>query len=222
VQSRTNRSDTVAAIRALGVIAVLRLDDVARLRPVVDALGEGEIRAVELTLTMPGALEALAALHQSRGDALLVGAGSVLDAETARLAILAGARFVVAPTFRPPLVEMCHRYGVVAIPGAYTPTEILTAWEGGADLVKLYPARGLGPDYVKELRGGPLPQVALVPTGGVTVENAGEFLAAGAAAVGVGGALVARDVVARGEYGRITDYARRLVRTVRAERERFA
>ncbi len=219
MQSRARRTDTVSAIRALGVIAVLRLDDPAKLRPVVDALAEGEIRAVEITMTMPGALDALAALSRSGGDQLLLGAGSVLDAETARLAILAGARFVIAPTFRPSLVEMCHPYDVAAVPGAYTPTEILTAWEGGADLVKLFPARALGPDYLKELRG-PLPQVALVPTGGVSVEDAGVFLAAGAVAVGVGGALVARDVVARGEYGRITDYARRLMRTIRAERER--
>src|SRR5690242_2811128 len=145
-------------------------------------------------MTMPGALEGLAALSAARDADLVVGAGSVLDAETARLAILAGARFVMAPSFSRPVVEMCHRYDVVAAPGAYTPTEILAAWEAGADLVKVFPATTLGPGYVKDVRG-PMPQVRLVPTGGVTVENVGAFIEAGATAVGVGGALVARDVV---------------------------
>jgi 2-dehydro-3-deoxyphosphogluconate aldolase/(4S)-4-hydroxy-2-oxoglutarate aldolase len=198
------------------VIAVLRLEDAARTRPVVDALSAGGVRAVEITLTMPGALEAMRALAMNEG--ILVGAGSVLDEPTARLAILAGARFVVAPTFRADVVEACHRYDVVAVPGAYSPTEILTAWEAGADLVKLFPASGLGPSYVKEVKS-PLPQVLLLPTGGVTAENAGAFVRAGAAAVGVGGALVDRDAVARGDYARLTEQARRLTAAIRAARE---
>ena len=168
-------------------------------------------------MTMRGALEALSSLSAEVGDRLLVGAGTVLDVETARLVIQAGARFVVAPTFRAAVVEMCRRYDVVAIPGAYTPTEIVTAWEAGADLVKVFPAGGLGPGYVKDLQG-PLPQLRLVPTGGVTAENAGAFLAAGAVAVGVGGALVEREAVRRGDYARITEQARRLLRAVRAAR----
>ena len=148
---------------------------------------------------------------------ILLGAGTVLDAETARLAILAGARFIVSPTFSARVVELCHRYDVVAMPGAYTPTELVTAWEAGADLVKVFPAGGLGPGYLADLRG-PLPQLRLVPTGGVTAENAGAFLAAGAVAVGVGGALVEREAVARGEYGRMTEQALRLTRAIRAAR----
>src|SRR5262249_35848485 len=124
--------------------------------------------------------------------------------ETARLAILAGARFIVGPTFRPAVLEVCHRYDVLAIPGAFTPTEILSAWEAGADLVKVFPAARLGPGYVKDVLS-PLPQVRLLMTGGVTTENAAELLAAGAVAVGVGGSLVDREAVARGDYARITE-----------------
>jgi 2-dehydro-3-deoxyphosphogluconate aldolase/(4S)-4-hydroxy-2-oxoglutarate aldolase len=216
---RLSRTEYVEKIRTLGVIAVVRLDDAAKLGPVVDALAAGDVRVIELTMTIPRALEALSATAAAHGERLVIGAGSVLDAETARLAILAGAHFVVAPTFDVALVEMCHRYDVAVIPGAFTPTEILTAWEAGADLVKLFPASALSPTYLKELRG-PLPQVRLVPTGGVTAENAGAFVEAGAAAVGVGGALVARDAVARGDFARVTEYARRLTAAVRTARER--
>jgi len=207
----------VGAIEASGVIAVVRLQDASSLRPVIEALADGEVHVIELTLTMRGALEALYRLNAEASEQLLIGAGSVLDEETARLAILAGARFVVAPTFRAAVVQMCRRYDVVAMPGAYTPTEVEAAWEGGADLVKVFPAGGLGPGYIKDLRG-PLPQLRLVPTGGVTAENAGAFLAAGAVAVGVGGALVESDAVARGDYARITEQARQLTRAVRAAR----
>jgi 2-dehydro-3-deoxyphosphogluconate aldolase/(4S)-4-hydroxy-2-oxoglutarate aldolase len=212
------RTETVAAIEALGAIAVVRLDEAAQLTPVANALSAGDLQVIEVTITMPGALDALGALSKARGEQLLVGAGTVLDAETARLAILAGARFVVAPIFSSSLVEMCHRYDVVAMPGAYTPTEILTAWESGADLVKVFPASRLGPDYVKDLRA-PLPQLRLVPTGGVTADNAGAYLAAGAVAVG-SGAPVERAAVARGDYGRITEQARRLTGAIRKARER--
>jgi 2-dehydro-3-deoxyphosphogluconate aldolase/(4S)-4-hydroxy-2-oxoglutarate aldolase len=214
-----SRSESVEAIGTLGAIAVVRLDDAAQLRPVVDALAAGGVRVIELTMTMTGSLDALSALSVARGEQLVVGAGTVLDAETARLAILAGARFVVAPTFRAPIVAMCHRYDVAAMPGAFSPTEVLTAWEAGADLVKVFPASALGPGYLKELKG-PLPQVRMVPTGGVTVDNAGAYVEAGAVAVGVGGALVARDAVARGDFARITETARRLTTAIRAARER--
>jgi 2-dehydro-3-deoxyphosphogluconate aldolase/(4S)-4-hydroxy-2-oxoglutarate aldolase len=215
----TARAQVISAIEAAGAIAILRLDDAARLTAVVDSLAAGEVRAIEVTMTMPGALDAMARVSEARGDQILVGAGTVLDPESARLAILSGARFVVAPTFQPAVVAMCHRYDVVALPGALTPTEILTAWEGGADLVKLFPAGSLGVGYLKDLRG-PLPQLRLVPTGGVSADNAGAFLAAGAVAVGVGGALVEREAVARGDYARITEQARRLMRAVRMAREK--
>ncbi|HEX6835084.1 MAG TPA: bifunctional 4-hydroxy-2-oxoglutarate aldolase/2-dehydro-3-deoxy-phosphogluconate aldolase [Polyangia bacterium] len=216
---RPSRTECVETIRTLGVIAVVRLDDPAQLAAVVDALAAGDVRAIEVTMTMPRAIEALSALAPTRSERLVIGAGSVLDAETARVAILGGARFIVAPTFDAGVLAMCHRYDVVAIPGAYTPTEILTATTAGADLVKLFPASTLGPGYLRELKG-PLPHVRLVPTGGVTAESAGAFVEAGAVAVGVGGALVPRDAVARGDWSRLTESARRLTAVVRSARER--
>jgi 2-dehydro-3-deoxyphosphogluconate aldolase/(4S)-4-hydroxy-2-oxoglutarate aldolase len=216
---KSSRNQTVAALEALGAVAIVRLDDAARLRRVVDALVAGGIRAVEITLTMRGALEALAESTAALGESALFGAGSVLDAETARSAISAGARFVVGPTFCPAVVRTCRRYDVVAVPGAYTPTEICTAWEAGADLVKVFPAGQLGPTYLQDLRG-PLPHLRLMPTGGVTIENAGAFLAAGAVVVGVGGALVEREAVAREDYARITERAQRLANAIQTARAR--
>jgi 2-dehydro-3-deoxyphosphogluconate aldolase/(4S)-4-hydroxy-2-oxoglutarate aldolase len=200
-------------------VAVVRLDDASRLRPLVEALVAGGVDAVEVTMTMEGALEALAACSASLGESVVFGAGSVLDAETARMAISAGARFVVGPILAPEVVRVCRRYDAVAVPGAYSPTEIANAWEAGADLVKVFPAGGLGPGYLRELRG-PLPHLRLMPTGGVTIENAGAFLAAGAVVVGVGGALVEREAVIRGDYARVTERARALVDAVRLVRGR--
>jgi 2-dehydro-3-deoxyphosphogluconate aldolase/(4S)-4-hydroxy-2-oxoglutarate aldolase len=217
---QTSRTESLQTLSASGLIAVLRLPDPAQSRPVVAALAAGDVAAVELTMTMPKALDALASLTQDQSERLLLGAGTVLDAETARLAILAGARFIVSPTLCLPIIEMCHRYDVIAIPGAFTPTEILTAWQAGADLIKLFPASSLGPGYLRELNG-PLPQLRLVPTGGITIENAAAFIEAGAVAVGVGGALVARDVLASGRFARLTDNARQLTRAIRAAKERL-
>jgi len=208
-----SRLTTLQAIEKERVIAVVRLDDAANLPAVVEALAAGGVRLIEITLTMRGALDALARL--AAAELAVVGAGSVLDAETARLAILSGAKFVVSPLFSRRALELCHSYDVAAVPGAYTPTEVVRAWQAGADLVKLFPAGGLGPRYLRDLRE-PLPGLRLVPTGGISAENAAEFLAAGAFAVGVGGALVERDAVARADFGRITERARRLTAAVRA------
>ncbi|MBN9166150.1 MAG: 2-dehydro-3-deoxyphosphogluconate aldolase [Myxococcales bacterium 68-20] len=210
-----SRLDSLRTIERERALAVVRLEDAAPLLPVVEALAAGGVHIVEITVTIPGALEAMAPLGAKLGPRVLIGAGSVLDAETARLAILAGARFVVGPTFRPAVVELCHRYDVLAIPGAYTPTEILSALEAGADLVKVFPAVALGPAYVRNVLG-PLPHLRLLPTGGVTTENAAEFLDAGAVAVGVGGALLDGEALARGDYPRVTEAARRLTSAISA------
>jgi len=212
-----SRVETAAALQELGAVAIVRLESAARLRPVVDALIEGGIRAVEVTMTTKGALDALALCSAALGDSAVLGAGTVLDTETARQAVSAGARFVVGPTLCPGVVRLCHRYDVVSIPGAYTPNEIVAAWEAGADFVKLFPAGSLGPGYLRELRG-PLPHVRLLPTGGVTLDNAAAFLAAGAVAVGVGGALVERGAVEREDYATIRERARRLADAVREAR----
>jgi len=215
---RASRAETGAALEALGAVAVLRLESPERLRPVVDALIEGGVRAVEVTMTTTWALESLAECAAALGDSALLGAGTVLDAETVRMAVSAGARFVVSPTFCPDLIRACRRYDVVSIPGAFTPTEIAAAWEAGADLVKVFPGGLLGPTYIRALRG-PLRHLRLMPTGGVTLDNAGDFLAAGAVAVGVGDALVERGTVERGDYAAITERARLLTAVVREARE---
>jgi 2-dehydro-3-deoxyphosphogluconate aldolase/(4S)-4-hydroxy-2-oxoglutarate aldolase len=210
----TSRIETLLAIERERVVAVVRMDDASELGRVVDALAEGHVHAVEITVTIPRALDqiprALDQIATLASKDAIIGVGSVLDAETARLAILAGARFVVAPTFNASVVEMCHRYDVVAVPGAFTPTEIASAWDAGADIVKIFPAGRLGPSYLKDLLA-PLPHVRLMPTGGVNVENASAFLAAGAFAVGIGGDLVPRDLE------RITERARKITRAVHAE-----
>jgi len=211
------REERLRLIGETGVVAIIRLDRADELLAVARAIRAGGIGAIELTMTTPGALDVLAQAARALGDDVLVGAGTVLDPETARACILAGATFIVAPTLNPRTIELCHRYGVVSMPGAFTPTEILTAWELGADVVKVFPAGGLGPGYVKDVLA-PLPQVRLLPTGGVDEASAGAYMRAGAFAVGVGGKLVDRRVVAAGDWAAITATAHRLVAAVQAGR----
>jgi 2-dehydro-3-deoxyphosphogluconate aldolase/(4S)-4-hydroxy-2-oxoglutarate aldolase len=202
---------------ARGAVAVVRLPDADRALAVVDALAAGGVTAIELTLTTPGALVVIAALRKASGDALQVGAGSVLDADTARRAIEAGATYVVSPVFRADVVAESHRQGVPAMPGAYTPTEILTAHEAGADVVKVFPADTLGPSYIKGVLA-PMPFLRLMPTGGVTPANVGEWLRAGAVAAGLGSALVDPKLVAANDMAAITARARQVSESVAAVR----
>ena len=212
------REQIVAAITATGVVAVIRLKEPERLRAVVDALVEGGVRALEVTMTVPGAIELISRLAPTLPAGFLLGAGTVVDRDTARRAIGAGAQFIVGPVFRPEVITACHELDVPVMPGCFSPTEILTAWEAGADVVKVFPATALGPGYFKDIRG-PLPQVKLMPTGGVTVENAGEWIKAGAVAVGAGTSLLDAKAIAAGEYSIITEKARRIVANVKAARE---
>ena len=212
------REQIVAAITATGVVAVIRLKEPERLRAVVDALVEGGVRALEVTMTVPGAIELISRLAPTLPAGFLLGAGTVVDRDTARRAIGAGAQFIVGPVFRPEVITACHELDVPVMPGCFSPTEILTAWEAGADVVKVFPATALGPGYFKDIRG-PLPQVKLMPTGGVTVENAGEWITAGAVAVGAGTSLLDAKAIAAGEYSIITEKARRIVANVKAARE---
>jgi 2-dehydro-3-deoxyphosphogluconate aldolase/(4S)-4-hydroxy-2-oxoglutarate aldolase len=190
-----------------GVIAVVRLDDLSRAAPLTEALAAGGVRAVEFTFTNPAAAGAITAAREALGERALIGAGSVLDAETARVAILAGAAFVVTPTVSLPTIEICNRYGVATTIGALTPTEILTAWQAGPPCVQVSPASLGGPRYLRDVRG-PLPQVKLIPTGGVDAANAGEFIRAGAVAVALGGNLVDARSVADEDWGTITSRAK--------------
>lgn len=213
------RRETVHRLEALGVIAVVRLSDAARVADVVDALGAGGVRAIEVTTTVPGAARTIAELARTRSSDTLLGAGTVLDTRTAFEVIDAGARFIVSPVLRPQLIQTCHERGVVAMPGCFSPTEIVAADEAGADVIKLFPATALGPQYIRDLRA-PLPGLRLVPTGGVSPTNAGDWIRAGAVAVGIGSALVDRTAVAEGRFGAITAKARQAVASVTSARQR--
>lgn len=211
------KAECLQALKESGVVAVIRASGPEELLQITRALNRGGVRALEITMTSPGALETIkAAVSQLKGEAI-IGAGSVLDGETARMAILQGAEFVVSPVFRPELVAMCKRYSKVCIPGAFTPTEILTAWETGADVVKIFPATRLGPSFIKDLKG-PLPQIEVTPTGGVTLENTGEFIKAGAAFVGVGSALVDKKLVAAQDWDALSELAAKFVAAAQSAR----
>lgn len=211
------RAETVAALEACGVVAVIRLKDAGALGAVVDALAAGGVRAIEVTMTVPGAIELIREIAPSLPPDVVLGAGTVLDAETAQAAVEAGARYVVSPVFREEVLRVCHRFDVAALPGCFTPTEILGAWEAGADVVKVFPATALGPGYFRDLRG-PFPELRLMPTGGVSLANAGEWIRAGAVAIGVGTALVDAEAVAARRFDEITERARQFVAAVAAAR----
>jgi 2-dehydro-3-deoxyphosphogluconate aldolase/(4S)-4-hydroxy-2-oxoglutarate aldolase len=217
VSTSDDRKATLDLIEATGVVAVIRLNDAAALRDTCDALAAGGVRALEVTMTVPGAVDLIAQLSASMPAGFAVGAGTVVDADTARQVIDAGARFVVSPVFRPAVVEVARRHEVAVMPGCFTPTEILDAWDAGADLVKVFPATVLGPAFFKDMRG-PLPHVRLMPTGGVTRENAGEWIRAGAAAIGVGTALVDKTAIQAGQFDRITANAAHFIEVVRRAR----
>ena len=219
--SKELRDGIVRQIADGGVVAVIRLQDGSKLRAVVNALARGGITALEVTMTVPRAIELIAEIAPSLPPGFLLGAGTVVDPDTARAAVKAGARYIVSPVFRPAVIEASHAAGAAAMPGCFSPTEILAAWDAGADVVKVFPATALGPAYFKDLKG-PMPQVRLMPTGGVSLENAAEWIRAGAVAVGVGGALVDSKLVAAGDFAGITERARRFVERVRQARETSA
>jgi 2-dehydro-3-deoxyphosphogluconate aldolase/(4S)-4-hydroxy-2-oxoglutarate aldolase len=200
-----------------GIVAILRSSDPGPLVEVVKALADGGVTVAEVTLTVPSALDVIREAKRQLGDRVLLGAGTVLDTETARAALLAGAEFIVAPTLNTDVVRLCRRYDKLVMPGAFTPTEVLAAWEAGADIVKVFPADVLGSAFFKALRG-PLPQVKLMPTGGVDVTTAGEYLKAGAVCLGVGGQLVDPRLVAARDFARLTTLARQFVEIVNKHR----
>lgn len=215
------RTDVLRTIETTGVVAVIRLRDPELLQATIDALIEGGVRALEVTMTVPRAVELIERTARSLPPDFVLGAGTVLNAATARDVIRAGARFVVSPVFEPEVIAVCHEHDVVAAPGCFTPTEILSAWEAGADVVKVFPATVLGPGYIKDILA-PLPHVRLMPTGGVTRDNAGDWIRAGAVALGVGTALVDPKAVAEGRFAVVTDNARHFVRAVTDARDAIA
>ena len=211
--SGTARAETVDRVIAAGVVAVVRLTDGAQLGEVIRALGDGGVRVIEITMTVPRAVALIESLAAALPPDVVLGAGTVLDAAIARDVIRAGARFVVSPVFKRDVVAACCEADCAVMPGAFTPTEILQAWEAGADIVKVFPSTSLGPTYVKDLRG-PLPQVRLMPTGGVTRENAGAWIRAGAVAIGAGSSLVDPAAVQSGRFDIVRDNARAFVEAV--------
>lgn len=212
------KEQCLRAIEESGVVAVIRANSADELMQITTALNKGGVKALEITMTSPGALETIRAAVNELGDQAIIGVGSVLDAETARMAILAGAQFVVSPVFKPEIVEMCRRYSKACIPGGFTPTEILAAWEAGADVVKIFPATKLGPGYIKDLKG-PLPQIKVTPTGGVNLQNTPDFIRAGAAFVGVGGALVDKKLVANQDWDGLAALAQKFVAAAQSARQ---
>jgi 2-dehydro-3-deoxyphosphogluconate aldolase / (4S)-4-hydroxy-2-oxoglutarate aldolase len=214
----SGRASLVRAIEELGIIAVIRMRDPKKLRSVVDALALGGVRAIEVTMTVPNAVGMIGELAPSLPSDVLLGAGTVTDPATARAVIDAGARFVVGPVLRREIIKACHKRDVVVAPGCFSPTEILDAHEAGADIVKIFPATSLGPQFIKDVRA-PLPQLKLMPTGGVTLDNAGDWIRAGSVAVGVGSALLDATAIESGRLEVITANAKRIVTSVASARQ---
>jgi len=211
-------STGIDTIKNTGVVAIMRAKSSDQLLRVADAIREGGVNVIEVTMTTPGALDIINKAVGKYADEVFFGIGSILDSESARTAILAGAGFVVCPTLNIKVIQLCKRYSVPVIPGAYTPTEVLTAWEAGADIVKVFPASVGGPAYIKAIKA-PLPQVKLMPVGGVDLNTTADFIRAGCDAVAVGSALVDQKLLESGDFSTITERARRFKEEVEKGRK---
>jgi len=212
-----DRIEIIDRVLKAGITAVIRAQSSEHLSKVADALKAGGVECIEVTMTTPNALSVIEETAQRFADDVLIGVGSVLDGETARAAILSGAQFVVSPVLNLDMIRLAHRYDKVAVPGTFTPTEIITAWEHGADLIKVFPAGRVGPGFFKDILA-PLPQVRLVPTGGVNLDTAADYIKNGAAALCVGSAMMPKDAMAEGRFEEVTDLARRFVEIVQQAR----
>lgn len=212
-----NKLANLERVHRSGIVAVIRASSGELLCDVAEALLAGGVEVMEVTFTVPRTHKVLEQVAERLGDKILLGAGTVLDAETARFALLSGAEFIVSPTLNFDVIQLCRRYDKLVMPGAFSPTEVLSAWEAGADIVKIFPSDVTGPAYLKAL-AGPLPQIRLMPTGGVTLETAPAFLRSGAYALGVGSSLVDPKAVAAGQLQPIERLARQFVEIVRATR----
>jgi 2-dehydro-3-deoxyphosphogluconate aldolase / (4S)-4-hydroxy-2-oxoglutarate aldolase len=213
-----DKQEVMARIRDVGIVPVIRAESADEAGRVIAAIRAGGVSVLEITMTVPGALSLIAEVARQVGSDAVVGAGTVLDADTARAVILAGARFVVSPSLDVATIACCRRYSVPVMPGALTPTEVVAAWQAGADIVKVFPANAVGgASYIKALKA-PLPQIELCPTGGVSLETAADFIKAGACALGVGNDLVDLKALRAGQSQAITDKAKRFVEFVKTAR----
>jgi len=210
-----NKTEVVERIIESGVVAVIRMKDTNRLLKVIEAVRSGGVKCIEITMTVPGAIEIIHQLSKVVPPDVLVGAGTVVDEETAGKVIDAGATFVVGPVLNLGIVSLCVKRDIAIMPGCYTPTEILAGWKAGADIIKVFPATSLGPKYFKDLRG-PFPDIRLMPTGGVTIDNVGEWITAGACAVGIGSDLLDKKAIEEERYEVLTERAARMVKNVKA------
>jgi 2-dehydro-3-deoxyphosphogluconate aldolase/(4S)-4-hydroxy-2-oxoglutarate aldolase len=210
-----DKNEVLTRIIDSGVVAVIRMKDANRLLKVIEALHSGGVKCIEITMTVPGAVDIIQQLSKTVSPDVLIGAGTVVDEETAGKVIEAGATFVVGPVLNLGVVALCAKRGIAVMPGCYTPTEILTGWKAGADIIKVFPATSLGPKYFKDLRG-PFPDIRLMPTGGVTIDNVGEWIAAGACAVGIGSDLLDKKAIEEERYEVLTQRAARMVQNVKA------
>lgn len=210
---KRTKSEVAAQIAAERVVAVIRLADANKLVPVIEAVAKGGVRCIEITMTVPNAIELIRQVSGTVSSDILIGAGTVTDAETARAVIDAGAQFVVSPILNPDVIAACKQADVYCAPGCFTPTEIFTAWKLGADVIKVFPATSLGPKYFKDIKG-PFPQIPLMPTGGVSIDNAHEWIAAGAVAVGIGSDLLDKHAIDEGRYDVLTERAARMAANV--------
>ncbi len=208
------KDKVLKGLLASKAVAVIRMTDAAKLAKAAAALRKGGIKALEVTMTVPGAVEIIRAMARDKEPGVLIGAGTVLDAGGASDVIAAGADFVVSPITDGDMIMACREAEVLVVPGAFTPTEIVAAWRAGADIVKVFPATSLGPQFFRDLRG-PLPHIRLMPTGGVTIDNAREFLAAGASCVGIGTALLDKKMIDTEDWEGLASRARRLVQSLR-------
>jgi 2-dehydro-3-deoxyphosphogluconate aldolase / (4S)-4-hydroxy-2-oxoglutarate aldolase len=213
-----NKADVIQRIEDIGIIPVVRAASGDEAIAVAEVIGEGGIPLLEITMTVPGALAVIEQLSKRYGDEVLVGAGTVLDAAAARACIDAGAQFIVSPSLSIPVIDLCKQQEIAVFPGSLTPTEVVTAWQAGADAVKVFPCSAVGgAKYLKALKA-PLPQIKLVPTGGVSLSTAKEFIAAGAWALGVGADLVNTKALNTGQRDTIVEAARNYVAAVREAR----
>jgi len=213
-----SRIETLQRLSDSPVIAVIRMNDTSKLMNVIEALSDGGVKFIEITFTTPNAADIIKDISKKVPSDSIVGAGTVLDPETARIAILAGAKFVVGPVLNLETIRLVHRYDIMMLPGAFTPTEILTAWEYGADVVKVFPATELGPNFFKDIRG-PLPQIRMLPTGGVSVDNAGEFIKNGAFAIAAGTDLLDKVAIANNKFEIIAEKAKKIIANVKAAKK---
>ncbi len=213
-----NKQGVLRKIAEVGLVPVVRAQSADEAMRAIDAIRAGGVPILEITMTVPGALGVMETVAQRFGSEVVLGAGTVLDAETARACILAGAQFVVSPALDLPTIALCRRYGIAVTPGALTPTEVVAAWSAGADAVKVFPCGALGgASYIKSLKA-PLPQIDLIPTGGVSLKTAGDFIKAGSFALGVGADLVDLAALREGNAKAVTDKAREFVRIVKEAR----